>query len=222
MGNVEQPLNFTQMVEARQSVVEQRKLLSAQLDASNDLTTDNYKVLTVEYNNLTQQQIRYGEAIGEVSGKSYGGQLSGSVKYETKLPGSNAKQGTFDQVYQYTINGQTRVMIVEAKGGNHAKLGTRYNHEDARRYQQGHPEYTNSVISNMNEAYESRDRTRMANDPVYAAEVVNLGNTIDLFVTNRNKIDYTVVHQKFDTNNNSNANGHVDITQFDQTITNGN
>lgn len=112
-------------------------------------------------------------------------------------------------------------MIVEAKGGNHAKLGTRYEASEETRYEQGNKGYTDSVIANMNKAYDNHDRTRYdINSSNYdaqcTAEVDALKVTIDTLKDYRNSIDYTVVHQKFDSTN-SIAENHFEITQFDQT-----
>jgi hypothetical protein len=56
--------------------------------------------------------------------------------------------GRFDQVYEVhnRETGETRLVIVEAKGPN-ADLGTR--RYDGENYQQGHPKYVQSVIDNM-------------------------------------------------------------------------
>lgn len=56
--------------------------------------------------------------------------------------------GRFDQVYEVhnKETGETRLVIVEAKGPN-ADLGTR--RHEGENYQQGHPEYVTSVIENM-------------------------------------------------------------------------
>ena len=128
----------------------------------------------------------------------------------------------FDQMYTYTDgNSQTRIMIVEAKGGNKAKLGTRYENSVDKRFEQGNKGYTDSVITNMKKAYNNRDVSRIdvnsSNyDASYKAEVDAIKVTIDTLNDYPNSIDYTVVHQKFDSTN-SIAENHFEITQFDQT-----
>ncbi len=218
VGNDELEMYFSQLVTERQKVIESRDALKAQ-KANGSLSADEF---ALQDNKLVLQQVRYGEAIGEAAGNSYGATLTNSAPLATKLPGNNGKQGMFDQMYTYTdANGQTRIMIVEAKGGNHAKLGTRYENSVDKRYEQGSKGYTDSVISNMNKAYDNHDRTRYGinssnYDAQYTAEVDALKVTIDTLEDYPNSIDYTVVHQKFDSTN-SIAKNHFEITQFDQT-----
>ena len=61
-------------------------------------------------------------------------------------PGS----GRFDQIYAVTdkTSGETRYVVVEAKGPN-AELGTRKGLDGRTNYQQGHPQYVESVIFTM-------------------------------------------------------------------------
>jgi hypothetical protein len=62
--------------------------------------------------------------------------------------GSKPGSGRFDQIYEVTgPDGKSRIVVVEAKGPN-AGLGTRQGAGNLR-YEQGHPEYVNSIIENM-------------------------------------------------------------------------
>lgn len=61
--------------------------------------------------------------------------------------GEKPGSGRFDQIYEVKGPEGTRIVVVEAKGPN-AGLGTREGAHGLR-YEQGHPEYVNSIVENM-------------------------------------------------------------------------
>ncbi len=97
-------------------------------------------------------------------------------------------------------------------------LGSRRDPSFNKRFEQGHPGYTNSVIANMRKAYNNYDRQQYDIDSVYRQEVVNLKSTLDAFELYENKIDYTVVRQSF--NSLSDVHSYFTVAQFDQSIGN--
>ena len=49
--------------------------------------------------------------------KSYANSLPDAEQLFSEIS-SNGKQGQFDQIYTYTKDGETRILIIEAKGGS--------------------------------------------------------------------------------------------------------
>jgi hypothetical protein len=125
------------------------------------------------------------EQLGEAAGHSYakGNNLGRSV--DASLPGSNAKNNQFDQIYV----GDGRLTIIEAKGAtNTPKLSGQIDPISGDRYMQGTSKYTQLIIKQMDKYAEKLTGTTQT-------EFIK---TVDLLQSHLNKgtLDYKMVIQK--------------------------
>jgi hypothetical protein len=91
-----------------------------------------------------------GEELGEHAATDAVNDMFPADKFDvTPKHGTESGSGRFDQIYEVhdKKTGETRVVIVEAKGPS-AELGVRKG-LDGNAYQQGHPKYVESIIDNM-------------------------------------------------------------------------
>ena len=86
---------------------------------------------------------------------------------------------------------QTRLVILEAKGGN-SQLGSRMH--NGRRVEQGSTKYVQSVVENMQKAYNKAVEAGNA-----SPEIKALGKTLKAFSKYSDKIEFRKVQQGFQT-----------------------
>lgn len=94
-------------------------------------------------------------------------------------------------IWPLLFAGETRLLILEAKGGN-SQLGSRM--YDGKRVEQGSTSYVQSVFENMQREYQ-----KAVDAGNNSAEIKALGNTLEAFKNYSGKIEFRKVQQKFQT-----------------------
>jgi len=173
VGKGDQEFTMDELVTKRKDLVNQRDQLSSFVDDS------------PAYNKLNAEISKISESMGELSKEAYVKKLD-AQPLAFKTPG-NGQQGQFDGIYTYFKDGEERLLIIEAKGGNSSLGGRRA--ADGRYVQQGTSEYRESIIENMQKSVDKAD--------VYE-DVADLDLTLDKLDEFTGKVDYQLVQQKLD------------------------
>ncbi len=191
-------MNVEAMVAERNAILKQKQALKEE----SGLTEGER---SISFNKLNLQQIRFSEAIDEAAAKQYGESLKDFKSLEARLPG-NGKSGEFDKIFSYSViqlfsylddHGETRIMVIEAKGGA-SRLGSRYDGDRGGRVEQGTQAYLDSIIANMEKVVENRDPLKIKTEPDYKKRIEDLQETMNTFLLHGDKVDYHVINQKFD------------------------
>lgn len=130
-------------------------------------------------------QRQYSEELGEMAAEAYAKATFGpnAKRLQSAYPGSKQKNRQFDQIWQ---DEQGNIHILEAKGGSSTLGAAKL---DGEVVQQGSPAYTSKVIGEMNKWFEENQNN------LTLKEYTDYQYTLDMLVSNRDKLQYKVVRQ---------------------------